>query len=168
MRVWELVGAPERLTVDLDATLITAHSEKDQAAGTFKSGYGCSPMRTRPVRRCFGQLRPRNAGANNAADQIAVAEQAIAQIPGEHLETIELLLRVDSAGASGRPCRVPDRTHRADEDRWPSRAGVMVRSDEPKVGTLYGAPFERGLAYVRETRREYGDDEGLVVVPTAS
>ncbi len=42
--VWELVGAPERLTIDLDATLITAHSEKDQAAGTFKGGYGFAPM----------------------------------------------------------------------------------------------------------------------------
>ena len=43
-RVWELAGAPERLTIDLDATLITAHSEKDQAAGTFKGGYGFAPM----------------------------------------------------------------------------------------------------------------------------
>ena len=43
-RVRELAGAPERLTIDLDATLITAHSEKDQAAGTFKGGYGFAPM----------------------------------------------------------------------------------------------------------------------------
>jgi hypothetical protein len=47
-----------------------------------------------------GELRPGNAGASNAADQIAVAEQAIGQIPAEHVETIEVLLRVDSAGAS--------------------------------------------------------------------
>jgi hypothetical protein len=47
-----------------------------------------------------GQLRPGNAGANNATDQIAVAEQAVAQIPAGHIETIEILLRVDSAGAS--------------------------------------------------------------------
>ena len=48
-RVWELAGAPQRLTIDLDATLIRSHSEKDQAAGTFKGGYGlrrCSPMAT--------------------------------------------------------------------------------------------------------------------------
>ena len=43
---------------------------------------------------------PGNAGANTAADQIAVAEQALEQIPAEHIETIEILLRVDSAGAS--------------------------------------------------------------------
>ena len=53
-RFWELSGAPERLTIDLDATLITAHSEKEQAAGNYKDGYGFHPLppiRTRPVRR---------------------------------------------------------------------------------------------------------------------
>ena len=102
-RVWELVGAPERLTIDLDATLITAHSEKDQAAGTFKGGYGFAPMLAyadQTGEALAGQLRPGNAGANNATDQIAVAEQAVAQIPAAHIETIEILLRVDSAGAS--------------------------------------------------------------------
>ena len=44
-------------------------------------------------------LRPGNAGATNAADQIAVAEAALDQIPREHIETIKVLLRVDSAGA---------------------------------------------------------------------
>ena len=102
-RVWALVGAPDRLTIDLDATLITAHSEKDQAAGTFKGGYGFSPMLAygdETGEALAGQLRPGNAGANNAADQIAVAEQALAQIPAVHIEAIEVVLRVDSAGAS--------------------------------------------------------------------
>ena len=102
-RVWELAGAPERLTIDLDATLITAHSEKDRAAGTFKGGYGFAPMLAygdETGEALAGELRPGNAGANNAAYQIAVAEQAIAQIPAQHIETIGLLLRVDSAGAS--------------------------------------------------------------------
>jgi hypothetical protein len=31
-RFWELDGAPQRLTLDVDATLITAHSEKEKAA----------------------------------------------------------------------------------------------------------------------------------------
>src|SRR3954449_8232657 len=35
-RFWKLHGAPERLTIDVDATLITAHSEKQHAAGTYK------------------------------------------------------------------------------------------------------------------------------------
>jgi hypothetical protein len=102
-RVWELAGAPQRLTIDLDATLICAHSEKDQAAGTFKGGYGFSPMLAyadETGEALAGELRAGNAGANNAADQIAVAEQAIAQIPVEHVETMPVLLRIDSAGAS--------------------------------------------------------------------
>lgn len=102
-RAWELAGAPERLTIDLDATLIGSHSEKEGAEGNFKGGYGFHPMLAyadQTGESLAGELRPGNAGANTAADQIAVAEQAIEQIPTEHIETIELLLRVDSAGAS--------------------------------------------------------------------
>src|SRR5205823_7463049 len=74
-----------------------------QAAGTFKGGYGFAPMLAyadQTGEALAGQLRPGNAGANDATDQIAVAEQAVAQIPAAHIETIEILLRVDSAGAS--------------------------------------------------------------------
>lgn len=53
-RFWELSGATDRLTIDVDATLITAHSEKEQAAGNYKHGTGFirwAPTPTRPVRR---------------------------------------------------------------------------------------------------------------------
>jgi hypothetical protein len=43
-RFWEHHGAPESLTIDVDATLITAHSEKEQAAGNYKGGYGFYPL----------------------------------------------------------------------------------------------------------------------------
>ena len=102
-RVWELTGAPERLTIDLDATLIGSHSEKEGAAGNFKGGYGFHPMLAygdETSEALAGELRSGNAGANTAADQIKVAEQAIQQIPVEHIENIKLLLRVDSAGQS--------------------------------------------------------------------
>jgi Transposase DDE domain group 1 len=46
-----------------------------------------------------GMLRPGNAGANTAADQVAVAEAALEQVPAERVEEIEVLLRTDSAGA---------------------------------------------------------------------
>jgi hypothetical protein len=101
-RAWELAGAPERLTIDLDATLIASHSEKEGAAGNFKGGYGFHPLLAygdETGEALAGELRPGNAGANTAADQIAVAEQALESIPTEHIEDIELLLRVDSAGA---------------------------------------------------------------------
>jgi hypothetical protein len=102
-RAWELVGAPARLTIDLDATLITSHSDKDGAAGTFKGGFGFCPMLAyadETGEALAGELRPGNAGANTATDQIQVAEQALEQIPAEHVEGIEILLRCDSAGAT--------------------------------------------------------------------
>jgi hypothetical protein len=100
--VWELAGAPERVTIDLDGTLLTAHSDKENAEPTYKRGYGFHPMLAyadETGEALAGELRPGNAGANSAADQIQVAEQALAQIPAEHIEQIDVLLRVDSAGA---------------------------------------------------------------------
>jgi len=102
-RVWELAGAPARLTIDLDATLVTAHSDKEGAAGTFKGGFGFHPLLAygdETGEAMGAQLRPGNAGANTAADQIAVAQAALAQIPAAHIEGIEIVLRADSAGAS--------------------------------------------------------------------
>jgi Transposase DDE domain group 1 len=102
-RVWELTGAPELLEIDVDATLIGSHSEKEGAAGNFKGGYGFHPMLAyadESGEALAGELRPGNAGANTAADQIMVAGHAINQIPQEHIRDIEILLRADSAGAS--------------------------------------------------------------------
>jgi len=102
-RFWELHGAPERLTIDVDATLITAHSEKEQAAGNYKGGYGFHPLQayadeTREA--LAGMLRAGNAGANTAADHITVLDRALEQIPAESVEQIEILVRADSAGAT--------------------------------------------------------------------
>jgi hypothetical protein len=100
---WELGVKPERVTIELDATLVGAHSEKDGAAGNFKGGYGFHPLLAycdESSEALAGILRPGNAGANTAVDQIAVADEALAQIPEEHIEEIELLLRADSAGAT--------------------------------------------------------------------
>jgi hypothetical protein len=102
-RFWELHGVPERLTIDVDATLITAHSEKEQAAGNYKGGYGFFPLlayadETREA--LAGVLRPGNAGANTVLDHVAVLDLALEQIPAEHIEQLEILVRADSAGAT--------------------------------------------------------------------
>jgi Transposase DDE domain group 1 len=102
-RFWKLHSAPERLTIDVDATLITSHSEKEQAAGNYKGGYGFFPLQayadeTREA--LAGLLRPGNAGANTAADHVTVLDRSLAQIPKEHVGTIEILVRADSAGAT--------------------------------------------------------------------
>jgi DDE family transposase len=102
-RFWELRGAPERLTIDVDATLLTAHSEKEQAAGNYKHGYGFHPLgayadETREALVML--LRPGNAGSNTAADHVTVIDRALAQIPAERVESLEILVRADTAGAT--------------------------------------------------------------------
>jgi len=102
-RFWKLHGAPESLTIDIDATLITAHSEKEHAAGNYKGGYGFHPLhayadQTREA--LGGLLRPGNAGANTAADHKTVLDLALAQIPAEYIEDIEIVVRADRAGAT--------------------------------------------------------------------
>ena len=102
-RFWTLHGAPERLTIDVDATLITAHSEKENAAGSYKGGFGFFPLQayTDETREALGGLlRPENAGANTAADHVAALDLALAQIPALYIESIEIPVRADSAGAT--------------------------------------------------------------------
>ena len=43
-RVWEQAGAPERVILDIDGTLVTAHSDKEGAAGTYKGGFSFHPL----------------------------------------------------------------------------------------------------------------------------
>jgi Transposase DDE domain group 1 len=102
-RFWELEGAPQRLTIDVDATLITAHSEKEKAAGNYKGGYGFHPLQAyadETHEALGGLLRPGNAGANTAADHKAVLDLALEQIPARYIESLEILVRADSAGAT--------------------------------------------------------------------
>jgi hypothetical protein len=117
--VWELAGehAPDSgvdaaapLVIDIDATLVTSHSEKEQAAPTFKRGFGHHPLCSFLDHGPAGSgeplavmLRAGNAGSNTAADHIAVAKQALAQLPG-HRPGVrpgrKVLIRTDGAGAS--------------------------------------------------------------------
>lgn len=139
--VWELAGAPERLTIDLDATLIASHSEKEGTAGTFKGGYGFHPMLAyahETAEALGAELRPGNAGANTAADQIAVLEHALAQIPAEHVEGIELLLRADTAGAT-HELLAWAREHRV-------RYSVGYELTEAVRAAILATPQERWLA----------------------
>jgi len=102
-RFWKLSGAPERLTIDVDATLINSHSEKEKAAGNYKGGYGFFPLQSyldETEEALAGLLRPGNAGANTAADHITVVDRTLAQIPAAYIETLEILVRADSAGAT--------------------------------------------------------------------
>jgi Transposase DDE domain group 1 len=89
------------LVIDLDATLITAHSGKEGAAATFKMGYGFHPVGgwlANTAENLAMLLRPGNAGSDTFADYLAVLTAAIRQIPARM--RARLLVRMAGAGAS--------------------------------------------------------------------
>jgi hypothetical protein len=109
-RAWELGARPERIVIDVDATLIGAYTEKEGAAVNFKGGFGFHPLLAYldgSREALAGMLRPGNAPAHGAADQIVVLEQALEQLPREvvaELDT-EIVLRTDAAGAALALCQ---------------------------------------------------------------
>jgi len=99
--------------MDVDAGLLTAHSEKEGEAPTYKHGFGFHPLLVfldRPDvsggEALAGILRPGNAGSNAAADHLTVLDLALAQLP-EHARPTpgvpdgpQVLIRADSAGVT--------------------------------------------------------------------
>ena len=88
------------LVLDLDASLVICHSEKEQAAPTYKGSFGYHPMLAfcdNTGEFLAAQLRRGNAGANTAADHIAVLDAALAQVPEAHRYGTPFLIRADTA-----------------------------------------------------------------------
>jgi len=91
------------LVIDEDATITIAHSEKEQAAATFKHSWGFHPVLAfcdNTNEALTGMLRPGNAGSNTAADHIAAIDAALTQIPDEYRHGYPILFRFDGAGAT--------------------------------------------------------------------
>lgn len=91
------------LVLDLDASIVICHSEKEKATRTWKKTFGYHPLfcfldNTREA--LAGLLREGRAGSNTTADHITVLDQALAQIPDAHRYGSDILIRSDSAGAT--------------------------------------------------------------------
>jgi hypothetical protein len=110
-RAWELAGdaAPGAgsglVTVDIDATIVTSCSDKEQATPTWKKTYGHHPLAVFADHGPAGSgeplaimLRAGNAGSNTAADHIEATRLALAQLP-RHLRR-RVLVRTDSGGGT--------------------------------------------------------------------
>jgi hypothetical protein len=110
-RAWALAGesAPGAdgglVTVDLDATIVIAHSEKQQAAATWKKSFGFHPMTAWADHGAGGNgeplaivLRAGNAGSNTAADHIEATRLSLAQLPRRQRRRV--LVRTDSGGGT--------------------------------------------------------------------
>src|SRR5260221_2551291 len=103
-RAWAAGAGPDvaaGLTIDLDATVTVAHSEKENAAATWKKTYG---LRFRAGGPRPG--RPGNAGSNTAADHVSVLDMALAALPPRARPRpgdpacAAVLIRADAAGAT--------------------------------------------------------------------
>lgn len=99
-KAWDAGARPEELILDIDASLLVAHSEKEGAAGNYKGGFGFHPL------LCYlaetgeplaGILRPGNAAAHTAADHFEVLQLALEQLPEADLGR-EILARADIGG----------------------------------------------------------------------
>jgi hypothetical protein len=93
----------EELRVDLDSTIVVAHSEKENAAATFKGSWGYHRMLAtldNTGEFLAAVLQAGNAGANDAADHIAVLDAALAQIPDEYRHGTPIPVRADTAAAT--------------------------------------------------------------------
>jgi hypothetical protein len=110
-RAWALAGdaAPGAggalVAVDLDATIVIAHSDKDQAAPTWKKTFGFHPLTAWADHGAGGNgeslaimLRPGNAGSNTACDHIEATRLALAQLPRRLRR--RALVRTDSGGGT--------------------------------------------------------------------
>jgi len=107
-RVWAAGLAPAKITLDFDATLVNVHSDKAQAAPTYKRGFGYHPLLVfcdETSEALAGKLRPGGTGANTAADHIELLDAAVAQLPvttkaDDPAAGMDVLVRADTAGAT--------------------------------------------------------------------
>jgi hypothetical protein len=110
-RAWVLAGdrAPgadgSLIPVDIDATIVLAHSGKEQAAPTWKKTFGFHPLAAFADHGAGAAgealdilLRPGNAGSNTAAEHIEVTRLAMAQLPRHQRRRV--LIRTDSGGGT--------------------------------------------------------------------
>jgi Transposase DDE domain group 1 len=97
-------GRPiDAIVLDMDASIVICHSDKENASPTWKKTFGLHPL------FCFldatgealaGLLREGRAGSNTTADHITVLGMALAQIPDPYRHGTQILIRCDSAGSS--------------------------------------------------------------------
>jgi hypothetical protein len=133
--------------IRLDATVVTAHSDKELAEANFK-GYGHHPL----LAACDNtgeplawMLRPGSAGSNTAADHLLLLREAIEALPPALRRKI--MVTCDGAGASHELVR--------ELDRLASRHGYQVTWS---VGWALGARERTAIGSVPETGWEIAVD----------
>jgi hypothetical protein len=92
------------IPVDIDATIVLAHSEKEKASPAWKKTFGFHPLAAFADHGAGAGgeplaivLRPGNAGSNTAAEHIEVTRLALAQLPCHRRR---VLIRTESGGGT--------------------------------------------------------------------
>jgi len=115
-RVWAAEPPQGPMIWDFDSTLLDVHSEKQDAAPTYKHGFGFNPLGAwcdNTKEPLGAMLRPGNAAANDTDGHLELLEQVVRAVPPEYalgheegddpaLVVHPILVRADSAGATHR------------------------------------------------------------------
>ena len=115
-RVWAAAPPVGPMIWDFDSTLLNVSSEKEDAAATYKRGFGFNPLGAwcdNTKEPLGAMLRPGNAAPGNTDDHLELLEQVVRAVPPEYalgheedddpaLVVHPILVRADSAGASHR------------------------------------------------------------------
>jgi hypothetical protein len=115
-RVWAAEPPVGPMIWDFDSTLVNVSSEKEDAAATYKRGFGFNPLAAwcdNTKEPLGAMLRPGNAAPGNTDDHLELLEQVVRAVPPEYALGHEegddpamvvhpILVRADSAGASHR------------------------------------------------------------------
>lgn len=115
-RAWAAGAGPDLtdgLVIDIDATITLAHSEKENAAKTWKKTFGFHPLLAyldRPDvaggEALAAILRPGSAGSNTATDHVTILAMALSALPAHtrpdpaNPSAPRVTVRTDSAGAT--------------------------------------------------------------------
>jgi len=115
-RVWAAQPPEGPMIWDFDSTLLNVHSEKEDAAPTYKHGFGFNPLAVwcdNTNEPLAAMLRPGNAAPNDTDDHLELLEHVVRTVPAEYALGHEegddpamvvhpILVRADSAGATHR------------------------------------------------------------------
>ncbi len=145
--------------IRLDATVVTAHSDKELAEPNFK-GFGHHPI----IAECDNvaeplawMLRPGSAGSNTAADHLRLLREAIEALPPALRRKV--MVTCDGAGASHELVK--------ELDRLAARHGYQVTysvgwalgaRERDAIGKVPGAAWEIAVDGRGEVRERRADD----------
>ncbi|MBN1630593.1 MAG: IS1380 family transposase, partial [Thermoleophilia bacterium] len=145
------------IVIDIDATLIAAHSAKTGAAVTFKKGFGFHPLGAwcaNTSESLAMLLRPGNAGSNTVADHLRVLGAAIEQIPTRW--RAKLLIRVDGAGATHDLLTHLQGLNTTRRTVYYTVGWAITAADETAIAALPAAAWDPGLHQDGEVDNQVG------------